>query len=105
MSASKRGRNNRARGGQVEREVAKLLGGYRTGSDRSGKIGDVQTLACVYEVKSRQQATPKLISGAWEQLMEAVENTEKDPGGVVLAYAPGPGKPREFWLVTRLEAE
>lgn len=105
MSNASRGRNNRARGGAVERDVAKLLGGYRTGSDRSGKIGDVQTTACVYEVKSRRQATPKLIAGAWDQLLEAAENTEKDPGGVVLAYTPGTGKPREFWLVTKLEAE
>lgn len=105
MNASSRGRNNRARGGEVERQVAKLLGGYRTGSDRSGKIGDVQTTACVYEVKSRRQETPKLISGAWDQLMEAVENTDKDPGGVILAYTPGRGKPRRFWLVTELTGE
>jgi len=103
MSTTARNRNNRARGAHVERLVARMLGGIRTGGDRGGQAGDVQTVGSVYEVKSRRQQTPALIRGAWAQLMQAAERSGKDPGGVVLAYTPGAGKPREFWLITKLE--
>ena len=95
----KRGRNNKVRGAHVEREVARLYGGWRN-IDRGGKYGDVQNETLVIEVKSRQQATPKLISGAWDQALEAAAKTGKDPL-VVLAYAAPSGK-RRFWAVKEI---
>ena len=93
------GRNNRTRGASVEREVAKVIGGWRN-IDRGGAWGDVQTTTRVVEVKSRQQATPKLIAGAWEQVTEAAEKTGKDPS-VMLCYVDG-GK-RSMWEVRRIQ--
>ena len=95
----KRGRNNKKRGASVEREVAKLFGTVRN-IDRGGKFGDIQTNSLVIEVKSRQQVTPKLISGAWDQALEAAAETGKDPL-VVLVYAAPSGK-RRFWAVKEI---
>lgn len=95
-----RGRNNKLRGKSVEREVAKLVGGRRN-PDNGEKQFDVQTDSSGYEVKSRRSATPRLIAGAWEQAAHAAEQTGLDPY-VVLAYTPGAGHPREFWLVKKL---
>ena len=101
---SRRGRNNKARGKSVEREVARLVGGKRV-PDIGGEFADVQTETAVYEVKSRQSRTPALIAKAWHQATVAAEATGKDPY-VVLAYAPGPFQPRELqsgasWRVLR----
>lgn len=96
----RRGRNNKLRGKSVEREVAKLVGGRRN-PDNGDKQFDVETETAGYEVKSRQSPTPALIRGAWEQASIAAERTGLDPY-VVLAYTPGQGHPREFWLVKRL---
>ncbi len=95
----RRGRGNRARGAEVEREVAELYGGWRN-IDRGGKWGDVQTEVLVIEVKSRQAATPQLIRTAWAQAIEAAANTGKDPL-VVLTYIDG-GK-RSVWEVKKVE--
>jgi hypothetical protein len=100
--ASTRGRQNKNRGKDVERQVAQLVGGQRI-PDGVGH-GDVQNDGTVFEVKSRRAATPKLISGAWAQAERAAVLTGKDPS-VVLAYTPGRGRPREFWILTKLEPE
>ena len=97
---SRRNRNNKVRGKSVEREVARIVGGQRI-PDIGGEFADVQTTTAVYEVKSRQTPTPALIAKAWHQATVAAEATGKDPY-VVLAFAAGPGKPREFWLVQRI---
>ena len=82
--------------------LSRLFARGLPGRDQGGQHGDVQTRELVIEVKSRRQATPKLISGAWEQATAAAEATGKDPL-VVLAYTPGVGKPREFWEVRKVE--
>ena len=100
IERSRRGRNNKKRGKRVELEVAKIVGGYRV-PDTGGEFADVQTETAVYEVKSRQQATPALFAKAWHQATVAAAATDKTPY-VVLAFVAGPGRPREFWLVQRL---
>jgi hypothetical protein len=95
----KRGRNSKARGKSVERQVAKMLGGQRI-PDGVGH-GDIQTIGAVYEVKSHMRTSPKELLHAFEQVEEAARITGKDVGGVVNTYVDN-GK-RVFYLVTKLE--
>ena len=92
--------NNKRRGTKTERDVARLVGGQRV-ANMGGRFFDVQTPSAGYEVKSRQQRTPRLIAGAWEQAQRAAQETGLEPN-VVLAFVDG-GK-RRFWQVKELEA-
>jgi hypothetical protein len=94
------GRTNKARGKRVEREAARLVGGRRN-AETGGTQFDVQTVSAGFEVKSRRGRTPLLLAGAWAQAEAAAAETGLDPY-VVLAYTPGRGHKREFWLVRKL---
>lgn len=100
---SRIGRASKSRAKDVEREVARLVGGKRN-VEIGGVQFDVQTVSAGYEVKSRRQKTPLLIKEAWEQAVASAEKTGLEPN-VVLAFTPGTGGKREFWLVRKLEAE
>lgn len=100
---SRIGRASKSRAKDVERAVAKLVGGKRN-VEIGGVQFDVQTISAGYEVKSRRQSTPALIKDAWAQAVASAEKTGLEPN-VVLAFTPGSGGKREFWLVRKLEGE
>lgn len=93
----RRGRNSKARGKSVERQVAERVEGKRI-PDGVG-YGDVQTVTSVYEVKSWQRPTPQWLQRAWAQALQAAAETGKDPN-VVLSTVDG--NKRSYWLIRPL---
>lgn len=108
------GRNNKARGKAVEREVARLVDGKRN-PDNGAQQGDVYSpLGCLFcldgtyewhkgsvvEVKSRQTASPSLMKRAWSQALAAAEETGREPW-MVLSYVDG-GR-RTYWIVKEMK--
>lgn len=98
--AVRRGRNNKARGKSVEREVAKLLGLSRNRD--GGPLGtpDLESETMIVEVKSHQNSTPKWIANAWEQVMKAPDNSDRER--VTIHTFVDSGK-RSIYLIKRLQ--
>jgi hypothetical protein len=93
------GRNSKARGKKEERVVASIVKGWRN-PDNGTKVADVENEVECFEVKSRITATPKLITGAWDQAMDAAVQTGKAPW-VVLSYLESDRR-RRRWLVREI---
>ena len=99
IDRSNRGRNNKRRGKEYERRVARALGGVRN-IDSARPHTDVETDDAVYEIKSTQSSTPAWLDKATSQLSKASIESKKGMGGVVKVYTKG--KARAF-LIQEIE--
>lgn len=95
------GKNNKRRGKQEERNVAKVVGGWRN-PDNGTKIADVETDEYCIEVKSKTTGSPAQLIKGWQQALAAAAETGKKPV-VVLSYV-DKGK-RVRWLVKPLQGQ
>ena len=98
--AIRRGRNSKARGKAVEREVAKLLGLSRNRDGGPRGTPDLESDTMIVEVKSHQTPTPRWIANAWEQVMNAPDNSGRERA-TIHTFIDG-GK-RSIWLIKRLK--
>lgn len=94
--ASKRGKNNRARGNSIEREIAKRLGLRRVG--QFGGPDDVAGDNFVAQVKSGGSFPERI----WRWLKAVPVNATQTPL-VVVTDAPGPGNKRRALVILTLE--
>lgn len=96
--ASRRGRTNRARGNQIERDVCRRLGiarrGHYGGPDDGGDAGDWITV----QVKSGGAFSERL----WG-LLAALPERADQLRAVVVTDAPGPGHRRRAMVILDLE--
>ena len=95
-AATRRGRNNRARGNAIEREVARKLGLRRVG--QYGGPEDAESEWLVVQVKSGG-AFPERI---WKWLQALPANADQTRA-VVVTDAPGPGHKRRALVVVDLD--
>lgn len=93
---ARRGKNNRARGNAIEREVAAKLGLRRVG--QYGGADDVRGLAFAGQVKSGTAFPLKL----WRWL-KAVPVNAGETAILVITDAPGPGHQRRGLVILDLE--
>ncbi len=96
----RRGRNSKARGKSVEREVARLLGAIRNRDGGPKGTPDIENESVIVEVKSHRTPTPKWISGAWEQIMSAPDDTDRERYTVHTFIDAGK---RTFWKIQRIK--
>ena len=96
----RRGRNSKARGKVVEREVARLLGATRNRDGGPKGTPDIETEDLIVEVKSHSTATPRWIAAAWDQVMTAPD--ELDRQRITVHTFIDAGK-RTIWQITRLK--
>ena len=76
MTIKSRNANNRRRGKEYERRIARVVGGVRN-LDKSRPHTDVETDTTVYEVKSTQSPVPLWIDNAMKQCVLASEESNK----------------------------
>lgn len=96
---SRRGRNSKARGKAVEREVGKLLNATRNRDGGPKGTPDLENETHIYEVKSHQTPTPRWIADAWEQIMSAPEDGRAR--GTVHTFIDE--RKRTIWLIQRIK--
>ena len=96
MTTKSRNANNRRRGKEYERRVAKAVGGVRN-LDKSRPHTDVETETTVYEVKSTQSPVPVWIDRAMNQCVLASRESKKEIGGIVKVFT-GKSKARAFLI-------
>ena len=75
---SRRGRNSKARGKSIEREVARLLDATRNRDGGPKGTPDIENEFVIVEVKSHRTPTPKWIMGAWDQVMSAPDELDRE---------------------------
>lgn len=97
-AASRRGRNNRVRGGREELEVARLLGGRKVGP--LGLPHDVEVPG-VMRVQTKRLASWPSIAAVITWLDEL--QPHDDIRAVTVARAPGPGQRTRRLLIVDLE--
>jgi hypothetical protein len=95
-TATRRGRNNRARGNAIEREVGKSLGLRRTG--QYGGPDDLSGEMFVAQVKSGGAFSERY----WSWLSAIPTNAGQTPI-LVVTDAPGPGRKRRAIVVLALD--
>lgn len=95
-AASRRGRNNRARGNAIEREIGRALGLRRVG--QYGGPDDLTSALFAAQVKSGASFSERYWS--W---LAAVPTVAGQTPLLVVTDAPGPGHPRRAVVVLRLE--
>ena len=93
---ARRGRNNRARGNAIERDIAAKLGLRRVG--QYGGADDIRGLAFAGQVKSGAAFPEKF----WRWL-RAVPVNAGETALLIVTDAPGPGHPRRAVVVLELE--
>lgn len=96
---SRIGRNSKARGKAVEREVGRLLGATRNRDGGPKGTPDLENETHVYEVKSHKTSTPRWIADAWDQIMSAPDDGRER--GTVHAFIDK--GVRTVWLIRRIK--
>ena len=96
----RRGRNSKARGKVVEREVARLLGATRNRDGGPKGTPDIETEDFIVEVKSHRTGTPRWIADAWAQVMTAPDETDRRR--ITIHTFIDAGK-RTIWQIERLK--
>jgi hypothetical protein len=96
MTIKFRNANNRRRGKEYERRIARVVGGVRN-LDKSRPHTDVETDTTVYEIKSTQSSVPLWIDNAMKQCVLASEESNKKIGGIIKVFT-GKSKARAFLI-------